>query len=296
MNRVVAAVLACSGLMPAVALGAGGDLAVGVGVTPSGPVAVGETVTFVLTVTNTSAETAEDVRFFDVLPGNSSDSRQPSAGHVKWMSQSYTSDPALTCSGEPGPADMPPYGTTCGVDRPMAGGESFTLTIVGRADRAGHAVNYAGATSSHFAYDPATGTTGPVDDDPNQSNNSSETAFEIVEPPPEVEHGDARDNTLLGGPGRDSLFGGGGNDVLKGFGADDRLDGGAGNDRLQGGPGNDMIKGGSGRDVVAGGPGRDTVEAADGARDTVDCGTGRDTVTADANDELHGCEVRRLRH
>lgn len=292
----VVAVLAGCVMLPASVLGAGGDLAVDVSVTPSGPVTVGQTLTFVVTLTNTSSETAEDVRFYDVLPGNSSDPREPSPGHVQWLSQSYTSDPALGCSGEPAPADSPPYGTTCGLDRPMAGGESFSLTITGRADLAGHAVNYAYATSSHFAYDPASGTTGPVDDDPNQSNNTSKTAFEIIEAPPSVKRGDARDNTLPGGPGPDSLFGGGGNDILRGLGGNDRLDGGAGNDHLFGGPGNDVIRGGAGRDVISGGPGRDTIDSADGVRDTVDCGSGNDTVKADSTDKLHGCEIRRLRH
>jgi uncharacterized repeat protein (TIGR01451 family) len=273
---VVVAVLAGSALLPAAAL-AGGDLAVEVSVSPTGPVAVGQTLTFVVTLTNTSSESAEDVRLETVLPGNSSDPREPSPGHVQWLSQSTTSDPPFTCSGKPAPADSPPYGTTCGLDRPMAGGESFSLTIIGRADRAGHAVNYAGATSSHFAYDPETGTSGPVDDDPNQSNNFADTAFEIVEPPPTVKHGDAGDNTL---------FGGAGDDLLKGLGGNDRLFGGAGDDHLFGGAGNDVIKGGAGRDVISGGPGRDTI----------DCGPGKDTVTADSTDKLHGCEIRHLRH
>jgi len=176
----------------------------------------------------------------------------------------------------------------------MAGGESFSLTIVGRADRTGHAVNYASATSSHDAYDPASNTSGPVDDDPNQSNNFVNTAFEIVEPPPAVKHGDARDNVLPGGPGRDSLFGRGGDDVLKGLAGNDRLDGGAGDDRLFGGPGDDRITGGPGRDAIFGGSGRDTIDAADGVRETIDCGSGKDTVRADAADRLRGCEIRHL--
>src|SRR4051812_5861220 len=206
-----AALLAGGAVLPAAAL-AGGDLAVAVSVTPGGPAPLGRTLTFVVTLTNTSSETAQDVRVYDVLPGNSSDPREPSPGHVQWLSQSTTNDPAIACSGKPAPADSPPYGTECDLTRPMAGGESFSLTIVGRADRVGHAVNYAAATSSHEAYDPASNTSGPVDDDPNQSNNSVDTAFEIVEPPPTVKRGDEGDNTLPGGPGRDSLFGRDGDD------------------------------------------------------------------------------------
>ncbi len=180
----VVAVLAGSALLPASALAAGGDLAVSTSVTPNGPVTVGQMMTFVVTVTNTSSVTSEGMSLSEVLPGNSSDPREPSAGHAKWVSQTSTSDPAFGCSGEPGPADSPPYGTTCKLDRPMAGGESFSLTIRARADVAGHAVNYAyaGSVSDEPAYDPQTGTYGPVDDDPNQSNNTAKTAFEIVKP------------------------------------------------------------------------------------------------------------------
>src|SRR4051794_6574385 len=290
-------------MLPATASGANADLQVSVGVTPSGSLAVGQTMTFVVTVTNLSSDTAENVRLDEVLPGNSSDPREPSAGHVEWLSQTYTSDPSFSCSGKPAPADSPPYGTTCTLDRPMAGGESLSLTVMGRADVAGHAVNYAYATSSHDAYDPASGTTGPVDDDPNQSNNTSKTAFEIVEGPPSTRHGDARDNTLPGGPGADHLFGRGGNDILKGLGGNDRLDGGAGNDRLDGGagddlliggPGNDRLRGGGGKDFFSGGPGRDVIYSADGIKETIDCGSGTDTVTADSNDVLRGCETRHL--
>src|SRR3954454_669796 len=289
MNRtpLLLVVLAASDIWPTTAIGAGGDLAVSVSVTPSGPVAVVETMTFVVTVTNTSSETAENVSFDEILPGNSSDPRQPSDGHVQWESQTYTSDPALGCSGRPAPPDTPPYGTMCGVDRPMAGGESFTLTVIGRADGVGHAVNYANATSSHYAYDPETNTTGHLDDDPNQSNNTAKSAFEIVERPPTVKRGDARDNTLALGSGHDSLFGRGGNDILRGLGGDDKL---------FGGPGDDVIIGGPGRDVMSAGPGRDRVNAADGIRETVDCGSGKDTVIADATDRLRGCEIRHLRH
>ncbi|MCW2989473.1 MAG: Hemolysin-type calcium-binding region [Solirubrobacterales bacterium] len=281
------AALAVSAVLSAAALGAGGDLQVSVDASPSGPVVVGQTMTFVVTVTNLSAETAENVRLDEVLPGNSSDPREPSDGHVQWVSQTPTSDPAFSCTGKPAPPDTPPYGTSCGLDRPLAGGESISLTVTGRADVAGHAVNYAYATSSHDAYDPATGTSGPVDDDPHQGNNTAKTAFEIVEAPPTVRRGDARGNTLAGGPGADDLFGRGGDDILKGLGGDDRLDGGSGDD---------VLIGGAGKDVFSGGPGRDALYAADGVKETVDCGSGKDTVTADATDRLRGCEIRHLRH
>lgn len=309
---VVLAVLAVGAILPSTALAAGGDLAVSVSTTPSGPITVGQSVTFVVTVKNLSSVTAERVSVGEVLPGNSSDPRFPSPGHVQFVSQTYTSDPAFSCSGAPAPADTPPYGTTCDLDRPMAGGESLSLTVTGRATLAGKAVNYASAGSGStvvgpIVYDPATDTWGEVveDPDPNPSNNSSATTFQIIEGAPSVRRGDTRDNTLRGGPGPNSLFGGGGNDILRGLGGNDtldggpgndNLDGGAGNDTLLGGPGNDVIRGGAGKDVISAGPGRDTVDSADGVKETVNCGPGKDTVTADSTDRLLGCEIRHLRH
>jgi Ca2+-binding RTX toxin-like protein len=307
----LAAVFAVCAILPSTALAGGGDLAVSVSYTPSGPITVGQSVTFVVAVKNLSSVTAESVLLTEVLPGNSYDPRLPSPGRVQWVSQSFTNDPGWYCfaqlnAANPGDEQTPPYNTGCGLDgRDMAGGESFSLTITGRANRAGRAVNYAGAGSSHNAYDPASNTSGPVDDDPNQSNNDVSTTFQIVEGAGSVRRGDKRNNTLRGGSGRDSLFGQGGNDILKGLGGNDHLDGGPGNDNLDGGPGNDTLLGGPGKDVIRGGagkdgisagPGRDTVASADGVKETVNCGPGKDTVTADSNDRLLGCEIRHLRH
>lgn len=303
---VVLAVLAVSAILPSTARAAGGDLAVSVSTTPSGPITVGQSVTFVVTVENLSSVTAEGVSFAEILP--SDNRRAPSPGHVQFVSETHTSDPAFSCSG-PDPLDTPPgtprYSTNCGLDREMAGGESLSLTVTGRATLAGKAVNYADAYSHHFGYDPATDTWGDMDDDPNPSNNILATTFQIIEGAPSVRRGDTRDNTLRGGPGPNSLFGGGGNDILRGLGGNDtldggpgndNLDGGAGNDTLLGGPGNDVIRGGAGKDVISAGPGRDTVDSADGVKETVNCGPGKDTVTADSTDRLLGCEIRHLRH
>ena len=65
------------------------------------------------------------------------------------------------------------------------------------------------------------------------------------------------DDVVCGSGGRDVIRAGGGGDRIKGGGADDRLEGGDGNDRLLGKNGRDKLGGGRGRDVLRGGRGRD---------------------------------------
>ncbi len=95
-------------------------------------------------------------------------------------------------------------------------------------------------------------------------------------------HGSASGNAITGTASDDQIHGHGGND---------RLYGRAGADCVHGGGGNDVLRGGAGEDELHGGPGSDVVLAADGEADTVDCGPGADTVTADAGDQLTGCET-----
>ena len=61
--------------------------------------------------------------------------------------------------------------------------------------------------------------------------------------------GNASDNYLVGGKGKDSLTGGAGNDKLSGNAGNDNLHGDAGNDTLIGGKGKDSLWGGSGADT-----------------------------------------------
>jgi uncharacterized repeat protein (TIGR01451 family) len=77
--------------------------------------------------------------------------------------------------------------------------------------------------------------------------------------------GTSRADTLIGTAGNDVLRGLGGNDRLDGRAGRDRLYGGSGNDRLTGGPDVDTIFGGSGRDrVYVRGGGRDVVDCGPG--------------------------------
>ncbi|WP_431858561.1 calcium-binding protein [Azospirillum sp.] len=82
----------------------------------------------------------------------------------------------------------------------------------------------------------------------------------------DLAYGQAGDNLMAGGYGRDGLVGGEGNDTLNGeqdgdflWGqtGDDSLNGGVGRDWLDGGPGNDTLNGDYDGDWMAGGPGDD---------------------------------------
>ena len=77
--------------------------------------------------------------------------------------------------------------------------------------------------------------------------------------------GNALDNTILGGSGKDSLYGGDGNDYIEGNAGNDKLYGQAGNDTLWGGSGNDTLIGGEGADVFiyASGDGKDVISGFD---------------------------------
>lgn len=68
----------------------------------------------------------------------------------------------------------------------------------------------------------------------------------------DVVYGGRGDDTLHGNEDNDQLFGGEGFDLLYGDTADDRLFGGEDNDELSGGAGNDHIEGGTGHDILWG--------------------------------------------
>ncbi|WP_293934135.1 calcium-binding protein [Iodobacter sp.] len=93
--------------------------------------------------------------------------------------------------------------------------------------------------------------------------------------------GDAANNQLSGGTGKD---------LLRGFAGNDQLFGGLGNDRLEGGDGDDYLAGGygnvanTGDDVLIGGAGNDTLSGEDG-NDRLEGGTGDDKYTFDGKSQ-----------
>ncbi|AWJ86101.1 hypothetical protein TSH58p_20185 (plasmid) [Azospirillum sp. TSH58] len=86
----------------------------------------------------------------------------------------------------------------------------------------------------------------------------------LVRIPTQAVTGTDGDDSLTGGPSRDTLSGGAGNDTLAGLGSNDLLQGGAGDDALIGGDGADTLEGGTGDDVLTGGDGADILEGGTG--------------------------------
>lgn len=102
-------------------------------------------------------------------------------------------------------------------------------------------------------------------------------------PPPTL--GTNKDDTLLGGEGKDNLVGLNGNDRLIALAGKDWLDGGNGNDFLDGGPGRDFLYGGNGDDELRGGKGRDDMYGENG-NDLLIGGCGPDQMDGGRGDDV----------
>ncbi|WP_068075782.1 beta strand repeat-containing protein [Novosphingobium lentum] len=121
-------------------------------------------------------------------------------------------------------------------------------------------------------------------------------------------HGDAGNDTIIGGAGMDTIDGGDGNDTLIGYRGADTITGGTGNDVIYGDDlgfnnigGEDVLYGQAGDDTLYGGARFDTLDGGDGndtlygglGGDTLLGGNGNDILIADdpgtaANDLLNG--------
>jgi len=77
-------------------------------------------------------------------------------------------------------------------------------------------------------------------------------------------NGNAKDNKIYVGKGKDVLKGGDGNDTLSGGSGNNKLYGEAGNDSLVGGASNDSLWGGNGDDILTGGSGKNVFFYASG--------------------------------
>ena len=115
----------------------------------------------------------------------------------------------------------------------------------------------------------------------------------------DVIEGTGRDDVVSGHGGGDTLNGLGGEDVVRGGDGMDEVGGGTGADEMHGNAGDDYLIDASdeNRDVLYGGSGRDNVQVRDypAVKDVIYCGSGRDTAYVDRRDEVHGCEIVRLR-
>ncbi len=100
--------------------------------------------------------------------------------------------------------------------------------------------------------------------------------------------GNAGDDTIYGGGGRDYINGSTGNDRIYGRGGDDVIYGGDGDDFISGGSGDDYADGGNGNDRIYGFSGSDTLSGGIGD-DTVNGGSGDDVLYAgEGKDNLIG--------
>ena len=97
--------------------------------------------------------------------------------------------------------------------------------------------------------------------------------------------GTNKDDTLLGGEGKDNLVGLNGNDTLRAFQGKDWLYGDNGNDLLDGGEGRDFLYGGNGDDELRGGKGKDDMYGENG-NDLLIGGCGPDLMDGGRGDDV----------
>jgi uncharacterized repeat protein (TIGR01451 family) len=213
--------------------------------------AVGDEVTYSITIANAGPSAADDVVVTDHLPN--------------------VLDPISIEATGVGTCSLVPT-TSCTFASIPAGG-SETVTIDATPLESGLVVNEASATSDSV--------------DVNTTNNSA--SFRVMAAPAGCTVlGTPGKDVLTGTPGNDVICGLGGNDVLKGVGGADRILGGPGNDRLVGGSANDKLLGAAGRDVLLGGAGRDVLKGGS-HRDRLNGQGGSDRCLRPSADRTRSC-------
>jgi uncharacterized repeat protein (TIGR01451 family) len=243
--------------VPAVAESASVDLGVSQTDDPD-PALTGQTVTYVVVVSNLGPDTADNVRLVDRIP---------------------TRVDFIDAQGPAGPCPRDQRRVVCELG---ALAPSATSTVTIRVEPARDRDHYRIVNVASV---------GKRKSDVRLTNNTSRETTRVDTPPPVICAGRVAsivgtdgDDVLIGteGPdviaalngnddviglggndficgsgGRDVTSGSGGEDSVKGGGGDDKLKGGDGNDRLQGKGGRDRLDGGGGSDVLKGGRGGD---------------------------------------
>lgn len=280
------AVLAAAALVPSTALTASTEADLSISKSDSAdPIAVGDELTYTLTVANGGPKKAKDVQVVDEL-----------ANELDFVS----------ASASQGSCDLQGKTITCALGF-LDSGATATVTIVVVPNKDGQISNTATVTSSNI--------------DPQPANNSDTEVTTVTAattpplggpplggpppggPPPggptcagkhatlvgtqgddNIVATDKRDviaalagnDKVAGLGGKDIICGGAGNDTIKGRGDDDVLKGNAGDDRLRGGAGGDLLRGGGGFDRLRGGHGADALRGGAGP-DKCRGGAGPDT-------------------
>ena len=225
---------------PPVPPGARADLSITI-VDAVDPVAVHDTISYTVTVTNAGPADATGIKIIDVLPAG-----------VTFVSASAGCSAASET-------------VTCSVGA-LSSGATSSATIVVKADVSGLISNTArvdgGQADPETANDAATETTtvlGRTPPPPPLRPTCQGITATIVADGSRIVGTPGRDviigtkgaDKIIGARGRDLICGRGGADVIRGGRGADELFGGAGPDSLFGGRGNDNCRGGSGRDRVS---------------------------------------------
>ena len=291
-------------------------------------VAVGQTVTYTVSVVNGGPLTAAGVTLVDTLPAGmqyvSGQAAFVASSHGEGESEDEVPTPTTPVVRVAGNVVTASFGDVAKSERRAV---VATLVVVAKATAPGTQVNSASISLTAPGERPdlvdplganntATATTtvvagGPTADG-GTSNGASPTpapAPVLIAPAPASKPargpvptivGTAGDDVLIGTPGRDVILAGAGNDRIAGHGGNDVILGGDGNDVIYGGPGDDVLNGGAGNDVIYGkaghdvlygGPGNDTLVHVKGEGvDAYYAGAGNDRLVArDGNaDWLNG--------
>jgi uncharacterized repeat protein (TIGR01451 family) len=256
-------------LLPASAHAATADLAVDKTDSPD-PVAVGDVLTYTITVTNLGPDAVGGVTVTDEL-----------SQHVTFRAASVTGNNTVTISVRPKKAGEITNTASAAVgagdsDPSLANNVDQETTTVVAGGGPGGSGDGAGAQGSCEKQGKtitcALGGTLEVGPPavPGPSGRATCAGKTVTI------SGTSGPDTLRGGPGRDVIKAFGGADQIRGVGGNDIVCAGGGKDTIKGGFGNDRLRGGSGRDTLKGGKGNDDLHGGPG-RDTCRGGPGRDT-------------------